>query len=169
MHTCIMFIRSAYCLTKATNTRSEYIIHSVFPLQQWLHERASMLRYMYVAYLYVQVTVHRDKLRIKQPTRLIKYPKFILSKKSTCFGHLLYPSSGVICCTHGHWFQPDSSRKRSHNRHETYQLSCVQQITPDDGHSRCPKHVEFYDKINFGYLMHLVGCFVRNLSRFTVT
>jgi hypothetical protein len=30
-------------------------------------------------------------------------------------------------------------------------------ITPDDGHRRCPKHVEFRDKINFGYLMHLVG------------
>jgi hypothetical protein len=30
-------------------------------------------------------------------------------------------------------------------------------------HRRCPKHVEFYDKINFGYLMHLVGCFVRKI------
>ena len=29
--------------------------------------------------LYVQVTVHRDKLRVKQTTRCIKYPKFILS------------------------------------------------------------------------------------------
>ena len=29
--------------------------------------------------LYVQVTMHRDKLRIKQPTRCVKYPKFILS------------------------------------------------------------------------------------------
>jgi hypothetical protein len=29
--------------------------------------------------LYVQVTVHRDELRIKQPKRCIKYPKFILS------------------------------------------------------------------------------------------
>jgi len=28
---------------------------------------------------YVEVTVHRDKLRIKQPTRCIKYPIFILS------------------------------------------------------------------------------------------
>jgi hypothetical protein len=36
-------------------------------------------------------------------------------------------------------------------------LPCLQQITPDDGHRKCPKHVEFYDKINFGYLMHLVG------------
>ena len=32
--------------------------------------------------LYVQVTVHRDELHIKQPTRYIKYP-----------------SSGVIYCT----------------------------------------------------------------------
>jgi len=28
--------------------------------------------------IYVQVTVHRDKLRIKQPTRCIEYPIFIL-------------------------------------------------------------------------------------------
>jgi len=30
-------------------------------------------------HFYVQVTVHRDKLRIKQPTRCSKYPTFILS------------------------------------------------------------------------------------------
>ena len=51
-----------------------------------------------------------------------------------------------------------STRKRSHNLHEMYQMLCVHQITPDDRHRRCPKHVEFYDKINCGYLMHLVGC-----------
>jgi hypothetical protein len=28
---------------------TEYIV--VFPLQQWLHERLTVLRYMYVAYL----------------------------------------------------------------------------------------------------------------------
>jgi hypothetical protein len=33
--------------------------------------------------------------------------------------------------------------------HETYQLPSVKLITPDDGHRRCPKHVEFRDKINF--------------------
>ena len=32
-----------------------------------------------------------------------------------------------------------------------------------DGQRSCPKHVEFYDKINFGYLMHLVGCFIPSL------
>jgi hypothetical protein len=56
-----------------------------------------------VPILYAQVTVHRDKFPIKQPTRCIKYPKFILSRNSTCFWHLLCPSSGVICCAHGNW------------------------------------------------------------------
>ena len=35
-------------IPKATNTPSEYIILTAFPLQQWLRERASMLRYTYV-------------------------------------------------------------------------------------------------------------------------
>jgi hypothetical protein len=50
-----------------------------------------------------------------------------------------------------------TASKRSHNLHETYQLPRVQLIIPDDGLRRYQKHVEFYDKINFGYLMHLVG------------
>ena len=58
-------------------------------------------------------------------------------------------------------FQPYPLTKRPHNLHETYQLPSVQLITPADGHRRCPKHVEFRDKINFGYLMHLVGYFIR--------
>jgi hypothetical protein len=53
-------------------------------------------------------------------------------------------------------FQPESPRKPSRNPHEIYQLPRVQLITPDEGHRRCPKHVEFRDKINFGYFMHLV-------------
>jgi len=40
-------MRIACWKTKATNTHSEYVILIVFPLQQWLHERASMLRYTY--------------------------------------------------------------------------------------------------------------------------
>jgi len=31
-------------ILKATNTHSEYVILIAFPLQQWLHERASLLR-----------------------------------------------------------------------------------------------------------------------------
>ena len=36
-------------ITKATNTYSEYVILIAFPLQQWLHESSSMLRYAYIA------------------------------------------------------------------------------------------------------------------------
>ena len=36
-------------IIKATNTHSEYVILIAFPLQQWLHERASILRYTYIA------------------------------------------------------------------------------------------------------------------------
>jgi len=44
------------------------------------------------------------EFRIRQPTRCIKYPKFILSQNSTCFRHLLCPSSVFICRTHGSWY-----------------------------------------------------------------
>jgi hypothetical protein len=38
-------------ITKATNIHWEYIVHIAFPQQQWLHERASILRYTHVACL----------------------------------------------------------------------------------------------------------------------
>ena len=43
--------RLAGWIPEATNTHSEYVILIVVPLQQWLHELASMLRYTYVACL----------------------------------------------------------------------------------------------------------------------
>jgi hypothetical protein len=44
-------MRFACWITTATNTCSEYAIHISFPWQQWLHERASVLRYTYLACL----------------------------------------------------------------------------------------------------------------------
>jgi len=47
-------MRTACWIPKATNTHSEYVMLIDFPLQQWLHERASVLRYTYnvcLAYL----------------------------------------------------------------------------------------------------------------------
>jgi hypothetical protein len=38
-------------IPKATNTHSEYVILISFPQQQWLHERASVLRYTYIVCL----------------------------------------------------------------------------------------------------------------------
>ena len=42
-------MRVACRIPKATNTHSEYVILNAFPLQQWLPERASMLRFTYSA------------------------------------------------------------------------------------------------------------------------
>jgi len=43
-------LRIACRVPRATNTQNpQYIILIVFPPQQWLHERASLLRYMYIA------------------------------------------------------------------------------------------------------------------------
>ena len=43
-------MRIEYWITKATNTDSQYIILTVFPWPQWLRERNSVLRYMYIAH-----------------------------------------------------------------------------------------------------------------------
>jgi hypothetical protein len=40
-------MRSAYWIPNTTGTLSEYVIRIVFPRQQRLRERASMLRYMH--------------------------------------------------------------------------------------------------------------------------
>jgi hypothetical protein len=40
----------ACCVTKATNTHSEYVILIAVPLQQPLHERSLTLRYTYFAW-----------------------------------------------------------------------------------------------------------------------
>jgi hypothetical protein len=44
-------MRIACWIPKATNTHthSQYVILIALPLQQWLQERASVLRYMYIA------------------------------------------------------------------------------------------------------------------------
>ena len=49
-------MRIACWMPKATNTHSEYVILIAFPLQQWLHERASMLRYTSIAsFVYLNI------------------------------------------------------------------------------------------------------------------
>ena len=43
-------MRNACWITMATDTPSEYVILTAFARQQWLHERASLLRYAYTTY-----------------------------------------------------------------------------------------------------------------------
>ena len=50
-HMIIWRTRNSCSIHKATNTRSESVILMDFPLQQWLRERASMLRYTYIVCL----------------------------------------------------------------------------------------------------------------------
>jgi hypothetical protein len=58
-------MRIAFWITKATDTHSVYVILIAFPRQQWLRERASILRYTYVSCLvknkYFTLGVHRLK------------------------------------------------------------------------------------------------------------
>jgi len=49
--------RIACWIPKATNTHSEYVIFISFSLQQWLHERTSLLRYTYIV-CHLNITLH---------------------------------------------------------------------------------------------------------------
>ena len=42
-------MRIAYCIPRATNKQSEYVILFVYPLQQWLYQSPSILCYTYMA------------------------------------------------------------------------------------------------------------------------
>ena len=57
----------ACCIPKATNTHTEYVTFIAFPLQQWLRERASVLRYTYIACL-VYLPVYIGALPQNQAT-----------------------------------------------------------------------------------------------------
>ena len=45
-------MRISRCVPKTTYIHSEYVISNAFPMQQWSHERALMLRHSSVAVLY---------------------------------------------------------------------------------------------------------------------
>jgi hypothetical protein len=53
--------------------------------------------------LHVQVIVHRDNLRINNQQEVSSI-QILLSRDSTRFGDLLFPSSGVITCKRGNWY-----------------------------------------------------------------
>jgi len=49
-------------MPKATNTPSEYVTLIAFPHQQWLHERAPMLRYVYVLCLFCLMCLNESNV-----------------------------------------------------------------------------------------------------------
>ena len=65
-------------ITKATDTHSEYVIPTAFPRQQWLRERALILRYTYIACL---VTLHVSSfLTLRSRHKAIGRIKFAAQK-----------------------------------------------------------------------------------------
>jgi hypothetical protein len=52
-------MRFACWITKATDTHTEYVILPALPLQQWLRERASVLRYTYIACLMLHMILRQ--------------------------------------------------------------------------------------------------------------
>jgi hypothetical protein len=59
----IRHMRVACWVPKATNTHSEYVVLIAFPLQQWLHESASLLRYTYIVCI-VQFSLEESREEI---------------------------------------------------------------------------------------------------------
>jgi hypothetical protein len=55
-------MRVACWIPKATDTHSEYVIMTAFPLQHWLQERASMLRYRYTLPSLLQASWKQSKI-----------------------------------------------------------------------------------------------------------
>ena len=50
-------MRIAFRITEARNTHSEYARLSAYPLQRWLYERASGLRYTYISCLVFNMNI----------------------------------------------------------------------------------------------------------------
>jgi hypothetical protein len=100
-----------------------------------------------VVWFDVQVNVHRDNLRINNQKDTSSIQNFYFVTKLYMFRASSVPIIRNYQLYTCQLFQPDCPRQRTHNLRETYQLTRVQLINPDDGHRRCPKHVEFRDKI----------------------
>jgi hypothetical protein len=53
-------LRFACWITNATDTHAEYVILFAFTRQQWLRERTTMLRYTYIAVLFIMSSLKLD-------------------------------------------------------------------------------------------------------------
>jgi hypothetical protein len=103
----------AFWIPKSKNTHSEYVILIAFPLQQWLHERTSVLRYMYTARLVKRLwqwhitfiigflEFVRDLMFWRQRGNLISFILGLkLIQKSRCLPTLLLMGAGEMCSEH---------------------------------------------------------------------
>jgi hypothetical protein len=82
----IQRMRFACWITKATDTHSEYVILIVFPRQQWLRERPSVLRYTYIACLVcsIGVSVSLNKHNMQDYSVVAAEAVISLTSVATC-------------------------------------------------------------------------------------
>jgi hypothetical protein len=77
-------------MTKSTDTYSEYVIFIAFPLQQWLHERASMLRLTYrpiTCLVYNRFLARGDRSGCRGQCRALSYHRPIRPEDDTLWGN----------------------------------------------------------------------------------
>jgi len=78
----IWHMRIGCWIHKATDTQSEYVIRAAFPLQQRLHERASVLRCAYIACLAMSVfLLHVFRWILCQNLKHVQYKQCNGNKK----------------------------------------------------------------------------------------
>ena len=87
-------MRVACWITKATDKSSEYVMHISFPRQQWLRERASMLRYTCIGCLLTYVYTRVGTLIVATI-----YLQLIQNR-------YMFRSFTVLQCSHQHCAQP---------------------------------------------------------------
>jgi hypothetical protein len=84
----IEHMRIAWWIPNTTNTHLGYVTLIAFPLQQWLHESASMLRYTYIACLvtcsFLRVTLHslfsdKNLMHFSSPICVLRAQRLIFS------------------------------------------------------------------------------------------
>jgi len=66
-------MRTACCILKATDTHSKYVVLIAFRQQQWLHERAWMLRYTYIACLLFHFDIYFHELSVYYNKNYLMY------------------------------------------------------------------------------------------------
>ena len=92
-------MRVACWIPKATNTHSQYVILIALPLQQWLHQRASVLRCTFIACIvYIKRKFHQKFPRNEdsscRPTDELTYQFDIKHTKITSY---LIGNSYCLC------------------------------------------------------------------------
>ena len=92
-------MRFACWVTKVTDTHSEHVTLIVFPLQQWLRERGSVLRCTYIACLVEPVSLTHICYRTPTPSAvsdMLNYDTYNCDESSSPFSVLHMQRAVVI-------------------------------------------------------------------------